>query len=72
MNESDEISLLVNGEAVRIRKSATILDLLQQLNIRTRGIAVELNQEIQPSNQFGIRTLKSNDSLEIVTLVGGG
>jgi thiamine biosynthesis protein ThiS len=50
----------------------TIADLLTVLNIHSRGIAVELNQEILPSSNFTEIVLQTDDRLEIVTLVGGG
>ena len=37
-----------------------------------RAIAVELNFEIQPRDQFATTALQPGDRLEIVTLVGGG
>ncbi len=66
------ILILVNGEPISTQESSSIADLLVQLNIRSKAIAVELNEVVQPSDQFARQQLQANDSLEIVTLAGGG
>ena len=50
----------------------TIRRLLDQLKLPTRGIAVEVNQQIVPRDQHAKRELADGDRLEIVSLVGGG
>lgn len=72
MTENPNITVIVNGELVTVATGTTISELLFQLNIRSRAIAVERNQEIQPSDRFQQQVLQPNDVLEIVTLVGGG
>ncbi len=72
INQTQTISILVNGEAIHVGHDCTIVDLLAELKIYSRAIAIELNQEILPTNQFNIQLLRSGDRLEIVTLVGGG
>ena len=72
MNESPAMIIIVNGETVTAEKGTSIAGLLRQLNIRSRAIAVECNQEILPSTRFDQHILHPNDILEIVTLVGGG
>ncbi len=72
INQTPTISILVNGEAIHVGHDCTIVDLLAKLRIHSRAIAIELNQEILPTDQFNIQLLRSGDRLEIVTLVGGG
>lgn len=62
----------VNGDRVEIPENATIGQLLGQLELNTRAIAVEVNEQLQPRDTHGSFVLSQNDRLEIVTLAGGG
>ena len=66
------IEIRVNGEPTPVAGGTTIFDLLNQLSIQTKAIAVERNGEIVQRSNFKDCELESSDSLEIVTLVGGG
>lgn len=68
----DAIHIHVNGEARAWRSGATVADLLQDLNIRTERVAVELNLEILDQAAFGQRQLKNGDRVEILGFIGGG
>ena len=67
-----KINITVNGEPTEVATGTTIRELLDQLGIGTRGIAVEINQCIEPSENFENKQVKEGDWLEVVTLVGGG
>tara|TARA_B110000014_G_scaffold224360_1_gene182554 strand:+ start:128 stop:328 length:201 start_codon:yes stop_codon:yes gene_type:complete len=62
----------VNEQAVETTTGITILDLLKQLDLTTRHIAVEVNLNIVPFEDHGDTILYDGDQLEVVTLVGGG
>ncbi len=62
----------VNGEGVEVADGATVADLVGQLGLAGRSVAVERNLEIVPRAQHGGTQLEEGDRLEIVTLVGGG
>jgi len=62
----------VNGDRGEIPVNATIEQLLGQLELNTRAIAVEVNEQLQPRDTHATFVLSENDRLEIVTLVGGG
>ncbi len=62
----------VNGDRVEVPENATIEQLLGQLDLNTRAIAVEVNEQLQPRDTHGTFVLNQDDRLEIVTLVGGG
>ena len=66
------IEIILNGEAESVPESFSINDLLGQLNVNMRAIAVELNEQIVPKTAFETTQLAPGDQLEIVTLVGGG
>ena len=50
----------------------TLADLVRDLSLEGRPIAVELNRDIVPKGRFGETRLSDGDQIEIVTLVGGG
>ena len=62
----------VNGDPVQMPENATIEQLLGQLELNTRAIAVEVNEQLQPRDTHETFVLSQGDRLEIVTLVGGG
>lgn len=50
----------------------TIAALLEELQVTTRGVAVEVNFELVPRASHAQHVLHEGDQLEVVTLVGGG
>lgn len=67
-----DIQIHVNGQARSWRSGATVADLLQELDIKTERVAVELNLEILDRTVFGERVLNDGDRLEILGFIGGG
>ena len=47
-------------------------DIINEMNIDIRTIAVELNEEIVSKAYYDSTTLKDGDVLEVVSFVGGG
>lgn len=72
MTIQTKISISVNDQIMEIPSGTTIAQLLSILNVKARGIALELNNEIQTASEFATIVLRPNDSVEVVTLVGGG
>lgn len=68
----DAIQIHVNGQVRTWRSGATVADLLQELDIRTERVAVELNLEILDRAVFGQRQLENGDRVEILGFIGGG
>jgi sulfur carrier protein len=66
------VTIIVNGEPRQASDAATIAELLAQLSIPQRGVAVEVNCEIVPRTRHAEQRLCDGDRLEIVSLVGGG
>ncbi len=65
------MELLVNGERMD-GASRTVLGLLRQLDIDPRRVAVEVNLEIVPKQNYETAPLNDGDRVEIVQFVGGG
>ena len=55
-----------------IREGTSLLTLLENLDIDPGRVAVEYNMEIVHKSDFNDTVLKDNDTLEIITFVGGG
>jgi len=64
--------IIVNGKPRDIPRLATIAELLDQLALPARGVAVEVNLQIVPRERHAEHKLADGDRLEIVSLVGGG
>lgn len=62
----------VNGQRREVDAPMTVADLLVSLSLPPRRVAIELNLAILPRARYAETRLSENDSLEIVTLVGGG
>ena len=70
---SDSRMLLkLNGNMQEFTSGLTVSDLIEELNLGDRRVAVEVNQEIIPKSDFDRFVLSPNDVLEIVSFVGGG
>jgi sulfur carrier protein len=72
-NDSDQnFSIELNGEPYAIGGGASLLALVEKLNLRRGRIAIELNQSVVPKAQWDTISLKAGDKVEIVNFVGGG
>lgn len=65
------MQLHVNGDAIEF-SGKTILDLLEQLQLQGRRLAVEVNRDIIPKGEHAAFVLSANDKIEIVHAIGGG
>ena len=62
----------LNGEAIHVDQNVTVAKMLTDLDVQTSQIAVEVNLEVVPRTEHDSFRLHEGDSIEIVTLVGGG
>lgn len=65
------MGITVNGDRVTIEEMS-VLDFLLMTEIDPARVAVELNLDILPKNNYATTLLKHGDRLEIVQFVGGG
>jgi sulfur carrier protein len=66
------IELQVNGEAYSCSQQTTLPQLLVQMGLDPRLLAVEYNGEILHRQFWDQTKMNTDDRLEIVTIVGGG
>ena len=63
---------MLNGDAHEVAQPLTVADLLAQLDIDPRRVAVEHNLIVLKRDTFGTTMLQEGDTVEIVNFVGGG
>ena len=68
----NEIQIQVNGEPRKWQDGGTVADLLGDLALAAERVAVELNLEILDRKDFGQRSLREGDRIEILGFIGGG
>ena len=66
------LTVVVNGEKREVPPGATVLDLLNALEIAPGPVAVEVNSNVVRRARHAEHRLAAGDRIEIVTLVGGG
>jgi sulfur carrier protein len=71
-NLNTQISIIVNGEALKIAQDLTVSDLIMQQQLTPERVAVEYNRAILTRSRWSETILKPEDQLEIVHFVGGG
>jgi len=64
--------IMLNGDPFTTAEARTIQDLLVQLAVDPRRVAVERNFVVIKRDQYGSTTLADGDQIEIVNFVGGG
>ena len=66
------MQIIFNGERREIAPRTTVAQLLEQLQLSDRHVAVEVNLALVPRGQHAQHALAEGDQLEVVSLVGGG
>ena len=72
MKKINKIKIKVNGKVKSISDNYNMLDLVKNLKIPMKKVAIELNQEIIDKKNISKISLKKNDKIEIVHFIGGG
>ena len=66
------MKITLNGEPFEIGRPLTVTELLTQLDIDPRRIAVERNLVVLKRTAFDHTVINAEDQIEIVNFVGGG
>ena len=67
-----KIKIKVNGKFKTVLNNSKLSDLLKNLKIPIKKVAIELNQEIIDKKKTSNIKLKKDDKIEIVHFIGGG
>ena len=66
------MEIIVNGQSRQVSEGITVAELLKEMKLSDKPVAVEVNRDLTPRQRHAEHRLAAGDSLEIVTLVGGG
>ncbi|MES2818871.1 MAG: sulfur carrier protein ThiS [Pseudomonadota bacterium] len=66
------MQIQLNGEPFELPAGQTLAQLLEQLELGGRRVAVELNREIVPRSVHTSTLLGDGDRVEVVHAIGGG
>ncbi|MDH2197849.1 sulfur carrier protein ThiS [Ectopseudomonas oleovorans] len=66
------MQIQLNGEAYDLERPVTLAELLEQLELAGKRLAIEHNLNIVPRSQYAETTLQAGDRVEIVHAIGGG
>ena len=72
MKKIKKIQIKVNGKFMYVNENYKISDLVKDLKIPLKKVAIELNQEIMDKKKISKISLKKDDKMEIVHFIGGG
>ena len=72
MKKIKKIEIKVNGKLKSISDNCKISDLVKDLKIPLKKVAIELNREIIDKKNISKIGLKKDDKIEIVHFIGGG
>ena len=67
-----KIKIKVNGKFKTVLNNSKLSDLVKNLKIPIKKVAIELNQEIIDKKRTSNIKLKKDDKIEIVHFIGGG
>jgi len=66
------MNIQVNGKSQSCLNGETLEQLIQQMGLQGQRVAIELNEEIKPADQYPAIQLKDGDVIEVVQAIGGG
>jgi sulfur carrier protein len=72
MKVNNVLDVIVNGESRTLPGPVTVKELIQDMDLQDRRIAIEINGEIVPASQHSNAHISDGDHIEIVGAIGGG
>ena len=68
----NNIEIILNGESKKVKKKLPLNQLIDNLGISNKSIAVAINENVIEKSEIEKYILKNQDRIEIVHAVGGG
>ena len=72
MKKINKIKIRLNGKNKTVSNDSYLLELINELKIPLKKVAIEFNKEIINKNKIKKIKLNNNDVIEIVHFIGGG
>lgn len=64
--------ITINGQARPSAQFSVVSDLIAELRLDPRKVAIELNRAIVPRSEYASTPIRNGDEIEIVGFIGGG
>jgi thiamine biosynthesis protein ThiS len=72
MKKIKKIKIRLNGKNKNIIEGYMLYDLVNELNLSLKKVAIELNREIVDKKKIKKIKLNNKDNIEVVHFIGGG
>ena len=66
------VDIELNGEPRQVRTGESLASLVRQLGIGQQAVALAVNRQVVPRQQWNERLLVQQDRVDIVRAIGGG
>lgn len=66
------MEILLNGVNRKLKPGITISELVSELDLTGRRVAVEVNGRIVPASEHDGHPLGAGDRVELISAIGGG
>ena len=66
------LEIELNGEPFCVQAGQSLDALVRQLGIGNQAVALAVNRQVVPRQQWGERRLAQQDKVDIVRAIGGG
>jgi sulfur carrier protein len=66
------IEIELNGSAHQLNGTENVEDLIATLSLTGKAVAVAINRQIVPRNQWTQRQFSAADKVDVVRAIGGG
>jgi len=66
------MEITLNGEAKTLSPGSTVADLIKDLGLTGKRLAVEVNLAIVPRSRHEAHQFEAGDKVEVVHAIGGG
>ena len=64
--------MILNGKTVDLKEDVSVKDLLENYDLNPQKVVVEVNMEILDDEVYSTYLLKNEDTVEVISFVGGG
>ena len=68
----NELIIVLNGESFKLNKQVSVTELFKVLDLSSKFMAVEINDEIIFRSSWDSHLINENDKVELVRAIGGG
>lgn len=71
-NSEAMLEIELNGAMRQVENGQNVADLIEELSLSGKAVAVAINREIVPRGLWTQRQLQAADRIDIVRAIGGG